>query len=157
MLFRNRKELLELYNALNDSSYSDPEDLEIRTLEDAVYMKFKNDVSFLLHSDLFLYEHQSTKAPNMPLRMLFYVADLLQGIVPEEKLYSRSLYPIPEPHFVVFYNGRDSLPETSEYTLSSLYEKNRESRSRRRERDCGNPMLELKVTVLNINWGMNKN
>ena len=31
MLFREKKELLELYNALNDSAYNSPEDLTICT------------------------------------------------------------------------------------------------------------------------------
>ena len=41
MLFREKKELLELYNALNDSAYNSPEDLTIFTLENAIYMNFK--------------------------------------------------------------------------------------------------------------------
>ena len=40
MLFREKKELLELYNALNDSAYNSPEDLTICTLENAIYMNF---------------------------------------------------------------------------------------------------------------------
>ena len=58
MLFREKKELLELYNALNDSAYNSPEDLTICTLENAIYMNFKNDISFLLDSEMNLYEHQ---------------------------------------------------------------------------------------------------
>lgn len=38
MLFREKRELLSLYNAMNGSSYSNPEDLQIVTLENAVYM-----------------------------------------------------------------------------------------------------------------------
>lgn len=36
--------LLELYNALNDSNYTNPDDLEINTLDDVFYMNMKNDV-----------------------------------------------------------------------------------------------------------------
>lgn len=43
------------------------DDLEITTLENAVYMNYKNDVSFVFDSELMLYEHQSTVNPNMPL------------------------------------------------------------------------------------------
>ena len=74
MLFREKKELLELYNALNDSAYNSPEKLTIYTLENAIYMNFENDSSFLLDSELNLYEHQSSYNPNMPLRDLVYIA-----------------------------------------------------------------------------------
>ena len=33
--------LLELYNALNDSNYTNPDDLEINTLDDVFYMNMK--------------------------------------------------------------------------------------------------------------------
>ena len=72
MLFRDRKELLELYNAVNHSDYTDPEALEIVTLENAIYMSMKNDLAFLIDTHLNLYEHQSTFNPNMPLRDLLY-------------------------------------------------------------------------------------
>ena len=47
-----RKRLtLELYNAINQTDYDNPDDLQINTIEDVVYMGMKNDVSFLLASD----------------------------------------------------------------------------------------------------------
>ena len=45
-IFNNKKDLLELYNAVNETSYTDPEQLEINTLEDVIYMGMKNDVLF---------------------------------------------------------------------------------------------------------------
>ena len=74
MLFSDRKNLLSLYNAINGTSYMNPEDLEIVTLENAIYMGMKNDLSFIIDTNLFLYEHQSTYTPNMPLRDLFYIS-----------------------------------------------------------------------------------
>ena len=38
MLFREKKNLLSLYNAVNGTAYTDVEGLEITTLENAVYM-----------------------------------------------------------------------------------------------------------------------
>ena len=38
MLFSDRKNLLSLYNAINGTSYMNPEELEIVTLENAIYM-----------------------------------------------------------------------------------------------------------------------
>lgn len=68
LLFKDKKRLLELYNALNDSTYTNVDDLIITTLDNAIYMKMKNDISFMIESNLYLYEHQSSYCPNMPLR-----------------------------------------------------------------------------------------
>ena len=75
MLFNDKKLLLGLYNALNGSNYTNEDELELVTLENAIYMSMKNDLAFILDSGLTLYEHQSTPNPNMPLRDLFYVSN----------------------------------------------------------------------------------
>ena len=46
MLFSDRKNLLSLYNAVNQTDYRNPEELEIVTLENAIYMGMKNDLAF---------------------------------------------------------------------------------------------------------------
>ena len=71
-LFSNKSALLSLYNAINGTDYDNQEDLEITTIGDAIYMGFKNDVSFLIDNYMNLYEAQSTRNPNMPLRGLIY-------------------------------------------------------------------------------------
>ncbi len=43
-IFRDKKDLLELYNAVNDTEYKDPDDLEINTLENVIYLKMKNEL-----------------------------------------------------------------------------------------------------------------
>ena len=145
MLFREKKELMQLYNAVNGSSYTNVDELQIVTLENAVYMNMKNDLAFVVDFHLNLYEHQSTENPNMPLRNLLYVARQYQAMVREESLYSRKQIKLPTPHFVVFYNGSQRQPEQWEQRLSDAYY------SREKE-----PELELKVTVLNINQGNNE-
>ena len=141
MVFEEKKEFLELYNAMNGTDYHNPEDLIVTTLENAIYMGLKNDVSFLVYDQLALYEHQSTDNPNMPLRDLFYVADIYS----KDNLYGSKLVKIPEPKFVIFYNGTDELPERSELRLSDAYQTKSETVD-----------LELKVLVLNINPGCNE-
>ena len=47
MIFKQKKNFLDLYNAMNNSNYSNPDDLTVTTLENAIYMNMKNDVSFL--------------------------------------------------------------------------------------------------------------
>ena len=145
MLFRGKPALLSLYNAVNKTNFTNAEDLEITTLENAVYMGMKNDVSCVFAFELSLYEHQSTVNPNMPLRDLFYVSGILQKMVTERNLYSRRRVVIPTPKFAVFYNGNTRMPEKMEYRLSELFQK-----------QTDNPELELTVTVYNINPGMNE-
>ena len=145
MIFRDKKELLELYNAVNRSDYTDPEALEIVTLENAIYMNMKNDLAFLIDMRLNMYEHQSTFNPNIPLRDLFYVAKEYQKLVNDASIYASRLVKLPAPRFIVFYNGRGERPEKEVLRLSDAYYT--------REED---PELELKVTVLNINAGNNR-
>ena len=97
LFFNNRKNLLSLYNAVNHTNYTNEEDLEINTLENAIYLKMKNDVSFVFNFYLNLYEHQARLKPNVPLQDLFYVSDLLQAIIADENIYSSSLITIPTP------------------------------------------------------------
>lgn len=144
MLFQKKENLLSLYNALNGTDYTNTSDLEITTLENAVYMNYKNDISFVFDFELLLYEHQSTLNPNMPLRDLLYVTRVIQNRIKAENLYSKSLVKIPTPRFVVFYNGMDFQPEQQTLCLSDAFEKQQE-----------HPSLELSVVVYNINFGHN--
>ncbi len=145
LLFKDDKEaLLELYNAINHSNYDNPDDLIINTLENAIFMGIKNDLSFIIDTHLNIYEHQSTKCPNMPLRCLFYVSTLYSQLIDQSLLYRRTKMNIYEPHFIMFYNGKEEMPERMTYKLSDLYMNKSE-----------NPDLELIVKVYNINRGMN--
>lgn len=144
MLFSDRKNLLSLYNAVNQSDYNNPDDLEIVTLENAIYMGMKNDLAFIMDMNLYLYEHQSTYNPNIPLRNLFYIADEYQRLVVQKSLYSTVIQKIPTPRFIVFYNGTKKVDDYNEFRLSSAY-----------ENSTDNPDLELRVTMLNVNDGHN--
>lgn len=145
MLFADKTNLLSLYNAMNGSDYHDPSKLQIITLENAIYIGMKNDLAFVIGTNLFLYEHQSTYNPNMPLRNLFYISSEYQKMVDSNKLYSSTLLEIPAPHFVVFYNGTTKQEDSWYNYLSDSY-----------HNFSGIPDLELKVVTLNINKGHNK-
>ncbi|WP_320985074.1 hypothetical protein [Eisenbergiella porci] len=108
-------------------------------------LHFKNDISFLLDSEMNLYEHQGSYNPNMPLRDLVYIAKQLEKYTRDETIYSSTLVKIPVPRFVVFYNGTDGQPERQILRLSDAFEK-----------ETAEPELELKVLMLNINFGHNK-
>ena len=144
MLFSDKERLLELYNAVSGKNYNNADELEIVTLENAVYMGMKNDLAFLLNMNIYLYEHQSTVNPNMPLRDLFYITSEFSELVELKSLYSSALIKLPTPNFVVFYNGDIEIDDVSEYRLSDSYMTRVEE-----------PALELRVTVLNVNHGKN--
>ena len=143
----NKENALALYNAINHSDYRDVDELEITTLEDAVYIGIKNDVSFLFNHDMNLYEHQSTYCPNMPLRGLGYFADLYKiylggETVSRSRLYDSRRVVIPAPKYYVFYNGVQQRPETEDLRLSDSYE--------------GEGDIEITAHIINVNAGCSK-
>ena len=145
MLFSEKENLLSLYNAVTGSHYQNAEALKIVTLENAIYMGMKNDLAFMLETNIYLYEHQSTINPNIPLRDLIYIGIEYQQYLNDKSLYSSKLQKIPAPKFMVFYNGTDDVEDRMELKLSSAY-----------EHLAGEPDLELKVLMLNVNEGHNK-
>ena len=149
VIFHEKKDLLELYNAINDSNYTNPDDLTITTIEDVVYMGMKNDLSFIIGDVMNLYEHQSSFSPNLPLRGLFYFSSLYREYIEPVKyrLYSTSPLHIPFPQYIVFYNGTKKEPERQELKLSDLFIEDKGEM---------NPALDCTAVVLNINLGKNR-
>lgn len=146
-VFRERKDLLELYNAINGTDYKDPDDLIVYTLEDAVYIGIKNDISFLIGEMLNLYEHQSTKNPNMPMRGLLYLARNFESYIEQNNLniYGKVLQKFPLPQYYVFYNGTEDEPDRKTMKLSDAFY----------QIEGKEPCLECTATLLNINYGHN--
>ena len=144
MLYKDKRNLLELYNAINHSNYNNPNELTITTLEGETFLHMKNDISFLLDFELNLYEHQSSPCPNIPLRDLQYVASIYRSIIPSEKTFKAERIMIPEPKFIVFYNGTVSMPDEVTYKLSDMF-----------ETKGAEPQLELIVHQYNVNAGHN--
>ncbi|MGN0402497.1 MAG: hypothetical protein ACI4HQ_09620 [Acetatifactor sp.] len=145
MIFQEPEKLLELYNAVNGTDYQNPEELQIVTLENAIYMNMKNDLACIIDCRMNLYEHQSSVNANMPLRNLFYVAMEYHELVSQKSLYSSRLVKLPTPYFVVFYNGKTIQPECREMKLSDAF-----------LTPVKDPALELKVVQLNIRAGHNR-
>ncbi|MBQ7264616.1 MAG: hypothetical protein IJS61_00805 [Firmicutes bacterium] len=141
----NKKLTLELYNAVNNSHYTNADDIQLTIIEDVIYMGMKNDVSFIIGDTLNLYEQQSSINPNMPLRFLEYVGMVYSKYVEENanfNIYSYKLQKIPTPKFVCFYNGVDKTADRKILRLSEAYN--------------GEGDVEVKVLMLNINYGHNK-
>ena len=139
---------MSLYNAINNSSYADPEAIRLTTLEDAVYMSMKNDTSFLIGDTMNFYEQQSSFNPNMPMRFLIY-AGILYGRYIDDKAnkyykFSSTLQKAPTPKCICFYIGTKSAEDRVILKLSDAFSSDSE------------PDIELRVTMININYGHNK-
>lgn len=142
----NKENALSLYNAVNGTDYTNANDLVFTTLGDVVYMKMKNDISFLFDKYLSLYEHQSTLNDNMPLRGFLYFGDLYRQLIPEsERLYGTWMIELPAPKYIVFYNGSKKLEGgRKELHLSDAF------------RPFGvSEGFEWTATVIDINYGSN--
>ncbi len=140
----NKEWTLALYNAINDSSYDNPDDIQFNTIEDAVYLGMKNDVSFIIVDEINLWEHQSTFNHNMPMRFFLYAAKLYEKYIASSEyyVYSSTLQPAPRPKCICFYNGTINQPEHQVLRLSEAF--------------GGEGDIEVLVTMLNINYGKSK-
>ena len=147
LAFQDAEDQLSLYNAMNDTSYEDPDELIVYTLNDAVYIGIKNDMSFLMGEMLNLYEHQSTKNPNMPMRGLLYLARNFESYIAQNHLnmYGRTLQKFPLPQYYIFYNGTEDEPDRREMKLTDAFP----------EIEGKTSCVECTATLLNINYGHN--
>lgn len=144
---QDRETLLQLYNALNNTCYTDSSQLTIVTLDNIIYMKMVNDLAFVIAGVLNLYEHQSTYNPNMPLRFLLYLAEEYDRIVHRQNtdIYGEKLVMLPTPQCIVFYNGDKKTADEELLRLSDAFQ----------NRDIPAD-LELTVHLRNINLGHNQ-
>ena len=142
-----KSNLLDLYNALNNTNYTNLDDLEITTMENALYMSMKNDVSCIIANNMALFEHQSTWNPNMPLRGFMYFSDLFNKYVSRYRLglYDDKLLKIPTPQYYVLYNGKKKIPDRQILKLSNAFIVPPKEGT-----------FEWTATVLNINYGHNE-
>jgi hypothetical protein len=143
-LFNDKEKLLELYNAIYETNYKDAQAITINTLEDVLYIGMKNDISFMIDDTLVLIEHQSTINENMPLRMGMYLFRIYEKITKSDRFKKHSIE-IPEPKFIVLYNGKEEYPEKATLKLSALFKK----------KNGRKKVIDLEVIVLNINKGYN--
>ncbi len=140
---------LSLYNAINGSSYpdSDAEKIQIRTLNDVVYMSMKNDISFLIGNTMNFYEVQSSFNPNMPIRFLVYAGMVYGNYVKEPEnrinIYSSKQQKLPVPKLVCFYDGSQRADDKTVLSLSKSFADNVQAD------------IEVNVAMFNINYGRN--
>ncbi len=120
---------LQLYNALNGTTVTDPDELEINTIENVVYISMHNDISFLVDTEMNLFGEQSSYNPNMPLRGFIYFGILYQKylVKKEKNLISSTRVMIPTPKFYVFYHGGPKQAERWKMKLSDSFLKKDDS------------------------------
>ena len=139
----NREWTLSLYNAINQSSYANPDAIEFTTIKEMLYLGMHNDVSFIIANELNLYEQQATYNPNMPLRQMQYAGNLFeQYIVKHDKnKFGKTLIKLPVPKLVVFYNGTDDQPQEKILRLSDAFPKGAKAD------------IAVRVRMINVNEG----
>ena len=141
-LFADKEKLIELYNALSGSDYSLDTELEIVTLDNSIFGDLKNDLAFIIDNKfIILIEHQSTVNPNMPLRMLIYLAQQYEKLCYSNEIYSSRRIYVPVPEFYVFYNGTAEIPIEGELKLSDAFKVK-----------CDTIPLEVIVKIINVNY-----
>ena len=142
----NKEWTLSLYNAINNTSYTNADDIELTTIEDAVYMGMKNDVSFLIGDTMSFYEQQSTFNPNVPMRLFIYAGMVYSSYVETGKYrrFSSKQQTAPTPKCICFYNGTPNKDDRVILKLSDSFAPNSKSD------------IEVTVTMININYGRNK-
>lgn len=181
----NKKWTMSLYNAIHGTSHNDISNITINTIDDVVYMGMKNDLSILvseiisMYKSMELYEQQSSYNPNMPIREFMYAGKLYDKFIYLAKLnrYSKKLLPLPLPKLVVFYNGEDEKDDEIILSLSDAFREEirqnlirtySENESKEKFNDMAisaevdrifqeaSPDIEVKVQMININYGHNK-
>jgi predicted transposase/invertase (TIGR01784 family) len=145
-LTEDPKRLIEVYNAVLGADLPSNSAVEVNTLDKVLYRGINNDLSFTVGGNLVvLIEDQSTINMNMPIRLLMYVARVYEKLLPSRAVYAEKMVKVPRPEFIVFYNGKDDMPDTIELKLSEAF------------KDAyAKETLELTLTVYNINPGHNE-
>ncbi|MDR2732205.1 MAG: Rpn family recombination-promoting nuclease/putative transposase [Fibromonadaceae bacterium] len=147
-LFSEKGNLLELYNAIENTSYGMDTEIRMTTLSDAIFKDKINDISFIIDGKIVvLIEHQSSINENMPLRMLQYISEVYEAITEYRDLYREKRMQIPKPEFIVLYNGKKDYPEHKKLKLSEMFIELGAD---------GHASLELEVDIYNINEGSNQ-
>ena len=141
MIFSEKDKLIELYNAIFDTNYTEEDRVDITTIEEVIFKTMKNDISFVMDGKfVLLVEHQSSINNNMCLRDLIYITEVIKQMIQPKELYKEAPVKIPTPAFVMLYNGERHMPAYHEMKLSDAYME--------QEGECS---LQLIIRVYNIN------
>ncbi len=118
MLMEDKKNALQLYNALNHSSYQDPDLLEFCTLERGISLTVRNDASFVLVANLSVYELPESVCPRKPVRSKIFLACSVDEILETGNWSGKSELERRMPQFLIFHNGSED--QSEHYDLKIL-------------------------------------
>lgn len=137
-LFENAENVLRLYKELHpEDTQVTVEDIQIQTIKSVLVNTLYNDLGFIVKDRfVMLVEAQSAWNPNMPLRMLFYLAETYRRYLADtiQSEHSSTRVKIPKPELYVVYSGEQNCPETVSFSENFF---------------DGDSPVELKVKVLN--------
>lgn len=137
-LFANEENVLQLYKELHpEDTQVTIEDIQIQTIKSVLVNTLYNDLGFLVKDRfVMLVEAQSVWNPNMPLRMLFYLAETYRRYLTDtvQSEHSSSKVKLPKPELYVVYSGEQSCPDIISFSDNFFGE---------------NSSVDLKVKVLN--------
>lgn len=137
-LFANEENVLQLYKELHpEDTQVTIEDIQIQTIKSVLVNTLYNDLGFLVKDKfVMLVEAQSVWNPNMPLRMLFYLAETYRRYLTDtvQSEHSSSKVKLPKPELYVVYSGEQNCPDIISFSDSFFGEES---------------SVELKIKVLN--------
>jgi len=117
------------------------------SLESSLYNGKRTDVLYNIKDSILVFiEHQSTLNPNMPLRDLEYLVEVLKKLPFGRTKYGSKALSLQDVIFLNLYNGREEVEDVYDSYLSKLIKTPVLKYS----------SLELKVTNININAGHNE-
>lgn len=144
-LFSTKEKQIELFNALEGTSFSMDTELIPVTLSDVLFSILKNDLAFIIGGRfIVLTEHQASINENMPLRMFLYLAREYEQLVLNRAIYNEKRVMIPTPELIVLYNGKKEYAKEQILKLSDSFLE-----------EVPDFPVELKVKVININHEVN--
>ncbi len=142
--FSDPENAAKLYSALEGTQVS-ADEIRFTTLQGVLFLARKNDLAFTVKNRvLVISEHQSTVNRNIPLRDVIYYGRTVEKLVEPENMYRNSLIKIPTPELYLFNNRTHKSPEEANLKISDSSLENKDE-----------PMLELKVKVINVNLLVN--
>lgn len=139
--FSDKERLLSLCNALVNTNYTDPQIMEIHTLQGNFFSDRKNEIACRAGKNLFIFvENHTYINPNIAFRFIGYLAQILKNLaVNKESNTTENEFSLPSPHCCIFYYGDKNDPITKKIKLSDSFI------------NGTGDSIELVITAYNIN------
>lgn len=122
-LFTDVNYVLQLYKELHpEDTDVTVEDIDVKTIRSVLVNTQYNDLGFFVKDKfIVLVEAQSLWNPNIPLRMMFYLAETYRRYLfdSQQSEHSTSRVTLPKPDLYLVYSGDKQVPD--EISLSEIF------------------------------------